>query len=361
MTGYALSESSSGTGLWGDIALAFSGSPGTGASASATGSGAPSLTITTTQNHSAIAVLVLDADANNGSSRAWLTVNGVTPSAGNGYEQVYSYSASEYAAYVAYYPDAGAAGAQTVGLSAPSMQYTILAVEVLGGTEAAGAVTSTGSAALAALSASGAGGPVVPVTSTGSAALAALAASGGVIPPQMEVFADIPAGVVTSGGTDAPPAGTVETWTVFVSVPFAAASPSGTPQTFFYAADPVAPSEIFLITACPGGTGSQTWTVTRGADGAAPVAHGAGFTVVQVVSRASLKALQAVRGTTVLSGGTATVTCSTITANSLIYLTSQADGGTPGWLRVSARVPGVSFTITSSNGADASTVAYAIG
>jgi hypothetical protein len=62
-----------------------------------------------------------------------------------------------------------------------------------------------------------------------------------------------------------------------------------------------------------------------------------------------------------LSGGTATVTCSTITANSLIYLTSQADGGTPGWLRVSARVPGVSFTITSSNGADASTVAYAIG
>jgi hypothetical protein len=133
MTGYALSESSSGTGLWGDIALAFSGSPGTGASASATGSGAPSLTITTTQNHSAIAVLVLDADANNGSSRAWLTVNGVTPSAGNGYEQVYSYSASEYAAYVAYYPDAGAAGAQTVGLSAPSMQYTILAVEVLGG------------------------------------------------------------------------------------------------------------------------------------------------------------------------------------------------------------------------------------
>jgi len=38
----------------------------------------------------------------------------------------------------------------------------------------------------------------------------------------------------------------------------------------------------------------------------------------------------------------------------------NADGGTPGWLRVSARTPGTSFTITSSSGTDTSTVAYQI-
>jgi hypothetical protein len=41
-----------------------------------------------------------------------------------------------------------------------------------------------------------------------------------------------------------------------------------------------------------------------------------------------------------------------------IFLTSQSDGGTPGWVRVSARVASTSFTITSSDAADTSTVAY---
>jgi hypothetical protein len=61
-----------------------------------------------------------------------------------------------------------------------------------------------------------------------------------------------------------------------------------------------------------------------------------------------------------LSAGTATVANSAVTDSSRIFLTSQADGGTPGWLRVSARVAGASFTVTSSSSADTSTVAYEI-
>jgi alpha-tubulin suppressor-like RCC1 family protein len=63
-------------------------------------------------------------------------------------------------------------------------------------------------------------------------------------------------------------------------------------------------------------------------------------------------------GTAVLVGGTVTVSQAAVTANSIILLTSQVDGGTVGFLRISARVDGVSFTITSSNALDTSTVAW---
>lgn len=61
-----------------------------------------------------------------------------------------------------------------------------------------------------------------------------------------------------------------------------------------------------------------------------------------------------------LAAGTVTVPSTAVTASSNIFLTSQADGGTPGFLRISARTPGTSFTITSSNGADTSKVAWVI-
>jgi hypothetical protein len=66
------------------------------------------------------------------------------------------------------------------------------------------------------------------------------------------------------------------------------------------------------------------------------------------------------QGTATLSGGAVTVANTSITANSRILLTSNADGGTPGFLRVSARVAGTSFTVTSSSGTDTSTFAYQI-
>jgi hypothetical protein len=65
-------------------------------------------------------------------------------------------------------------------------------------------------------------------------------------------------------------------------------------------------------------------------------------------------------GTATLVAGAVTVANTSVTANSRIFVTSQVDGGTPGWLRVSARVAGTSFTITSSSGTDTSTVAYLI-
>lgn len=63
-------------------------------------------------------------------------------------------------------------------------------------------------------------------------------------------------------------------------------------------------------------------------------------------------------GVATLVGGTATVSNTSVTATTRIQLTSNADGGTPGWLRVSARTAGTSFTITSSSGTDTSTVAW---
>lgn len=65
-------------------------------------------------------------------------------------------------------------------------------------------------------------------------------------------------------------------------------------------------------------------------------------------------------GTAALAAGTVTVSTTAVTATSRILLTSQVDGGTPGFLRVSARTAGTSFVITSSSGTDTSTVAWMI-
>lgn len=65
-------------------------------------------------------------------------------------------------------------------------------------------------------------------------------------------------------------------------------------------------------------------------------------------------------GTAVLSAGTVVVSTTAVTANSRIFLTNQTLGGTAGFLRVSARTAGTSFTITSSSGTDTSTIAWMI-
>lgn len=65
------------------------------------------------------------------------------------------------------------------------------------------------------------------------------------------------------------------------------------------------------------------------------------------------------QGTATLAAGTVTVANTSVTANSRIFLTPQ-DNNTAGALRVSARVVGTSFTITSSNAADTGVVAFEI-
>lgn len=63
-------------------------------------------------------------------------------------------------------------------------------------------------------------------------------------------------------------------------------------------------------------------------------------------------------GTAVLVGGTVSVSNTSVTANTRIFLTAQAPGGTPGAVYVSARVASTSFAITSTSGTDTSTVAW---
>lgn len=65
-------------------------------------------------------------------------------------------------------------------------------------------------------------------------------------------------------------------------------------------------------------------------------------------------------GTSVLVAGTVTVANTSVTANSRIFLTSQVDGGTVGFLRITAKTAATSFVITSSSILDTSTVAWMI-
>jgi hypothetical protein len=71
--------------------------------------------------------------------------------------------------------------------------------------------------------------------------------------------------------------------------------------------------------------------------------------------------VNAKQGIATLVAGTVTVGNTSTTANSRIFLTTQdPNGGTPGFLWISARTAGTSFTITSSSILDTSIVAYEI-
>jgi hypothetical protein len=65
------------------------------------------------------------------------------------------------------------------------------------------------------------------------------------------------------------------------------------------------------------------------------------------------------QGVATLTAGTVVVANTSVTANSRIHLTAQ-DNNSTGALRVSARTPATSFTITSSNAGDTGVVAYEI-
>lgn len=65
-------------------------------------------------------------------------------------------------------------------------------------------------------------------------------------------------------------------------------------------------------------------------------------------------------GQETLVGGSVVVSNTLVTADSRIFLTIQAPGGVVGSVYVSARTPGVSFTISSTSGSDTSEVAWLI-
>lgn len=110
----------------------------------------------------------------------------------------------------------------------------------------------------------------------------------------------------------------------------------------------------------PGGASAQDVTLSRGAANRLDL------------STADLRIATAGRGLKVAEGsnakmgratlvaGTVTVNTTAVTASSEVFLTCQTPGGTPGFLRVSARTAGTSFTILSSSGTDTSVVAWMI-
>ncbi|WP_394620936.1 DUF4082 domain-containing protein [Lentzea sp. JNUCC 0626] len=113
----------------------YSGSGGIGASNIAHAAGTPTLGITTTRENSALPFHICDWNIVDGSGRSYLTSAGAAPELG--YART---SAATY--YHAVHHNVGAAGAKTVGLSAPSGQvWTLGVVEVLGDTIAPSQVT----------------------------------------------------------------------------------------------------------------------------------------------------------------------------------------------------------------------------
>lgn len=109
----------------------------------------------------------------------------------------------------------------------------------------------------------------------------------------IEVFANDAYATVSSGGTTAPSAGTSESWTLSSST-LVPVSSAATPPTFCYVCDPAAEAEKIEVANISG----TTATVTRGADGTTPVAHVTGFTVRQVMTRATLAGLLQAAGAT---------------------------------------------------------------
>lgn len=105
--------------------------------------------------------------------------------------------------------------------------------------------------------------------------------------PQAEQFGNQPTGTVTSGGTTNSTSDNAFTVTATDSWPAASTTPN--PDTVFRITDQANTSEIMLVTAAPGGSGSgQSWTVTRGAEGTTPIAHAANWTCVQLVTEGTL-------------------------------------------------------------------------
>lgn len=251
-TSFAVTATKADGGTWAGLnVLVFRDSDGIGAAESTQATGAPSLSITTTQDNSAIVVIVVDWAAVDGASRTWRTVNSITPTSGNGLEKTYFRDGAHYGVYAAYYSDAGAAGAKTVGLSAPGSQtYGIIAIEVKGTASGSSTITpSAGSQTLTGIA------PTVTQQFNRTPSVGALALTGiaplvivsGVIQPSagsLSLTGNAP--VVTQQLTITPPAGSL---TLTGIAPTITASGNVT----------IAPSTGSLV--LTGGTVEQTLTV----------------------------------------------------------------------------------------------------
>jgi hypothetical protein len=131
---WSLSATSPSAINWGFTCLVFRDSDGIGSSNSGRlSNSAPSISITTTQDNSAIVFFAADWDADDGSGRTWRTINGITPTSGNGLERTYVFDPTKYTVYGGYYNDAGSIGTVTAGISSPtSPTPSMVVLEVKG-------------------------------------------------------------------------------------------------------------------------------------------------------------------------------------------------------------------------------------
>jgi hypothetical protein len=126
---FTLSGSRSATSnLWGYNGLILTGSSGQGATAKGNATAAPSVSMTPQQANSAVAMFIGDWNAADGASRAYRT------NAGTFTEQSYFRDSANYTIYGGAHLDAGTATSKAFGLTAPSMKYALMLVEMKAGT-----------------------------------------------------------------------------------------------------------------------------------------------------------------------------------------------------------------------------------
>lgn len=125
-------------GIWGYNCLRFSGVSAIGATAQNNGEDGQGnqKDMTTLGDNSVVVEFNGDWNAADGTTRTWRTVNGVAPSAGNGFEKTYQSNGGNYATYGAYWPDTGTAGSKTFGMTVPALQRFALGLIELRGVTA---------------------------------------------------------------------------------------------------------------------------------------------------------------------------------------------------------------------------------
>lgn len=102
-----------------------------------------------------------------------------------------------------------------------------------------------------------------------------------------DVIQNAATAVVTVGGTTAPVAGTVETWTITGSGWTVLAAGQVMRLMDFTDLDKTSGFEVMEATANANGTG-VSWTVTRGVEGTTPRAHAANWVVIPVLTAGAL-------------------------------------------------------------------------
>lgn len=130
----SITQTASPADFYGFAAASFTGASGIGASTAThtAGSTSQSLALTTTAANSGILFCLADWQAVNNTTRTYLTVNSFTPVSGGTGEVTYQWVSGQWTTYVAYWPNVGAAGSKTVGLSTTiTGGHAMAAVEIL--------------------------------------------------------------------------------------------------------------------------------------------------------------------------------------------------------------------------------------